>query len=451
MKGKAKIVGISLLGVVVLATTIYVALGFFFDEDNIGVEITSRTEYIGGDIGQVLTEVRFAVSDLPAPATCWASALYPNKTAMFTDELMSSTGIGTYNYTFTVPSAEGVYEYQAICQVSPGRNITRSKAFHVSSSFRLLNEAIDEIPRVDISEEGVEQTRMNQWNFNGWRLEGQGDIEGASCAMYEGVRFASGDPDAGGNYFDSLTGAIEDPLVIDGETVGCSIWVRELSFNSRRFGLGTFPSNDAENIEGAFFNASECPYDGGGGCTWPADSNVVDFFVNDVTVYMITGERGIRKYASLGELSFAEYADIDCGQLNGPEPNWTIVTNPSRVTTNLGNTSAGQTWCFETWEGNAIFKLRSSGYPTGGPFTVWYAEGRVYSADGCNAGAFIDGNRETIGLTWYSNQSIFEYGKNYDVVCDVDYVVGDTIYIHSGLRDSVYITNEGKIRAFVTK
>lgn len=183
MNGKIKVVGILALAVIVIGITVVAALGTFFDEDNVGMEITSRTEYIGGDIGQVLTDVRFAISNMPAPATCWASALYPDKTALFTNEPMSGTVLGTYNYSFTVPNIEGVYEYQAICEVSPGRNVTRSKAFHVSSAFRLLTEDIRS--QVSFLEMGVDEVQLNTNSRNGWKIESPfvTDISDLTCRI----------------------------------------------------------------------------------------------------------------------------------------------------------------------------------------------------------------------------------------------------------------------------
>jgi len=174
MNGKIKFVGIVLLAVLVIGVTVYSAIGAFFDEDNIGMEITSRTEYIGGDVGQVLTDVRFAISNMPAPATCWASAIYPDKTAMFTNEPMSGTLLGTYNYSFIVPIIEGVYEYQAICEVSPGRNVTRSKAFHVSSAFRLLSELIQD--QVRFIDQSMDLQRHDQPVVASWKLDSTEDV-----------------------------------------------------------------------------------------------------------------------------------------------------------------------------------------------------------------------------------------------------------------------------------
>jgi len=170
---KRKKVGISILALAMFAVTIYSVLGFVFSDERVTVEITSRTEYIGGDEGQVLADVRFAISNLPAPATCYASALYPDKSVLFSDELMSVGALGAYNYTFVVPDVEGVFEYQTRCELS-SRNVTRSKAFHVSGLLAAIEQVVNE--RVEIISLGVSQARLRETVANTWQLDSPLDL-----------------------------------------------------------------------------------------------------------------------------------------------------------------------------------------------------------------------------------------------------------------------------------
>ena len=151
---------------VVLLIVLCIAAVFFVraNGQDISVEITSRTEYIPGDEGQVIGEVRYVLSGEPATADCYASAYYPNKATLFFEQPMIETAFGTHYYNFSVPSEEGVYEYQTKCDIGD-KNVTRSKAFHVSGLLRSLNE------RVQIVSEGVVEARLKETVANSWLFE----------------------------------------------------------------------------------------------------------------------------------------------------------------------------------------------------------------------------------------------------------------------------------------
>ena len=137
----------SLLTAIALIVIIALIVKAMATGEDATVEIISRTEYIPGDEGQVIGEVRYVISGEPATADCYASAYYPNKTTLFFEQPMVENAIGTHYYNFTVPSIEGVYEYQTKCDLGT-KNVTRSKAFHVSSGFRELKEEINATRRI---------------------------------------------------------------------------------------------------------------------------------------------------------------------------------------------------------------------------------------------------------------------------------------------------------------
>ena len=118
------------------------------EEQDISSEIVSQTEYIPGDEGQVIGELKYVLTGATVPATCYASVYYPNKTIVFYEQTMTNNAFGTHFLNFTVPSIEGVYEYQTKCDVGAALNITRSKAFHVSGGFRQIVEEINSTKRM---------------------------------------------------------------------------------------------------------------------------------------------------------------------------------------------------------------------------------------------------------------------------------------------------------------
>jgi len=138
-------------GVVLITVIIGCTIFFVRAEENQGIssEIVSQTEYVPGDEGQVIGEVRYVLTGATVPATCYASVYYPNKTIVFYEQTMTNNAFGTHFLNFTIPSIEGVYEYQTKCDVGAALNITRSKAFHVSSGFREIKEEINATRRIN--------------------------------------------------------------------------------------------------------------------------------------------------------------------------------------------------------------------------------------------------------------------------------------------------------------
>ena len=156
-------------GVVLLIVLCIVAVFFVrANGQDISVEITSRTEYIPGDEGQVIGEVRYVISGEPATADCYASAYYPNKATLFFEQLMVETAFGTHYYNFSVPSEEGVYEYQTKCDIGD-KNVTRSKAFHVSGLLGEVQQTVNE--RVEVISQGVSEAGLRETVANTWQLD----------------------------------------------------------------------------------------------------------------------------------------------------------------------------------------------------------------------------------------------------------------------------------------
>ncbi len=157
-------------------------IGVGFDSE-VEVQITSRTEYVPGDAGQVITEVRYLLSNDPAPAMCYASVYYPNKNVLFVDQLMVNQSFGTHYYEFDVPMVEGVYEYQTSCDLGT-RNVTRSKAFHVSSSFRLLNDTISS--QQSFISEGTVNAKIGKTAASTWTVVSQASVvlQDYECRFY---------------------------------------------------------------------------------------------------------------------------------------------------------------------------------------------------------------------------------------------------------------------------
>ena len=185
MKGK-----VWKFAVVILVMTVFTYTFWFIVpsigvgiENEVDVQITSRTEYVAGDEGQVITEVRYVLSGESAPATCYASAYYPNKTALFSNELMTNQSFGTHYYEFVVPSDEGVYEYQTVCDIGI-LNVTRSKAFHVSGAHRETLEAI--AARIDIVPQGVSQVELSKTAAQSWLFNTDDwiNVDDAFCSVY---------------------------------------------------------------------------------------------------------------------------------------------------------------------------------------------------------------------------------------------------------------------------
>lgn len=119
--------------VICLAFAVWVALSYgsekIIPEIDPVLRIVSKTEYVPGDDGQVIAELRDK-SFNPINASCNAIILYPNKT-IFLDGAMLSGPIGNYYINFTAPKIYGVFEYQVNCSFI-GRNAIDSSSFHIT-------------------------------------------------------------------------------------------------------------------------------------------------------------------------------------------------------------------------------------------------------------------------------------------------------------------------------
>ena len=174
---------ITILAVVAVVVIVSMLVKAWATGEDATVEIISRTEYIPGDEGQVIGEVRYVISGEPANATCYASAYYPDKTTLFFEQSMTENAIGTHYYNFTVPSIEGVYEYQTKCDIGV-KNVTRSKAFHVSGLLREVQRTVNE--RVEVIAQGVSEARLKETVANTWQLDTPVDLSIGvpMCSVY---------------------------------------------------------------------------------------------------------------------------------------------------------------------------------------------------------------------------------------------------------------------------
>lgn len=460
MKGELRdhIGFIALLAVVAVVAIVAVLVKGVENGEDISVEITSRTEYIAGDEGQVITEVRYAISGLVAEADCYASAYYPNKATLFFEQPMVNTSHGTHYYNFTVPDVEGVYEYQTKCDLGT-RNVTRSKAFHISGLFGGLQEEFAKIPKANFLAEGVSTVRLNKWNMNGWRIEGEGNITGAECIIHEGSLFST---ELG------LYSPVEFlSLALNGsnQQYACAAW----DMNAY---VGT-NSDTGLNFEGLYLNDSQCPWTQGCKDIWWPDIGEIDVYIvpsatggvpSDVYITKCPENStigagypclGVKKWAELGYMSEEEFAATSCGVLNDEDIDWQYATGVSQSPVYTMKWH-GNVLCIETTEGNLITKLRANDDDyvpmnfTGSFFPTQYFETTTYY-NSCNAGAFVVNDDKFAGMMWYSDNQDFTYGNNYEVVCNVDYVLDNESLTFTGLRQSTYITNEGKLRAYVVK
>jgi hypothetical protein len=96
-----------------------------------GVTFIGGTEYKAEEMGEVAVRIVKGNGDAETGATCLATILYPNKTAFVNASTMSEFGSGIYNYSFTVPTTEGVYDYFTDC-TKTGTKYKALSTFHVS-------------------------------------------------------------------------------------------------------------------------------------------------------------------------------------------------------------------------------------------------------------------------------------------------------------------------------
>ena len=426
-------------------------------EQDITHGIVSRTEYVPLDDGQVISEIRFALSFTPVPATCYASVFYPNKTVFISDWVMTpQNSTGTQYVNFTVPSVEGVYEYQSRCEYN-NRNYTTSKAFHVSSAFRRTQERLDLLPDVNWLNMGVEETRLNEWAVNSWRLEGQGYITGVDCQIQEAPLFAEGQ-------------ISNEPLM----DYACQIAKQSGGgfWGGYYFGAS---AGSGDNYVGRINNSqcvgTNCPSPFVPGDSSDPQYQFLDMYVGDDWAWWLVDdlaslpeaqETGLYAWAYMGNFSYTypsaypsnDFELIDCG-LQGPEPNWTVFTEGQHLS---ANKVIGGVYCLITDEGYLVkiqvedsldYNQAKFDSPADDCFTCTLLfRGQIWA--GCTEGSFIENDEKWVGYHWYANSTKFDNGQNYEITCDIDYDLDNVSYDYDGLRQYVMI-NHPRLRAVHVK
>lgn len=94
------------------------------------LQFVSGTEYMPGEAGQIIVEARY-INGSSALTTCDLLCWYPDKT-VFLNMVGNVSSSGNIYVEFVVPNVTGVYEYQAQCNYTNGKNGIISKSFHVS-------------------------------------------------------------------------------------------------------------------------------------------------------------------------------------------------------------------------------------------------------------------------------------------------------------------------------
>jgi hypothetical protein len=108
------------------------------------LDIVSKTEYYANETGQIIVRLSKGNGD-PLTGSCNGTIVYPNKTIWILDyPLISSSILGNYYTTVTIPDVLGVYEYSFACFVNPsGQILTKSSSFHVSIAYQKFQEIIN--------------------------------------------------------------------------------------------------------------------------------------------------------------------------------------------------------------------------------------------------------------------------------------------------------------------
>jgi len=104
-------------------------------KDDLTLTMVSGTEYVMGDAGQIIVELRNRTFDPISDAECNTTIQYYNKTTFIRDGQMILGTIGTFYYNFTVPDVPGVYEYSVLCMRN-GKKYIIGKSFHVQDVFK---------------------------------------------------------------------------------------------------------------------------------------------------------------------------------------------------------------------------------------------------------------------------------------------------------------------------
>ena len=125
------VVGVFVLAVVVIGFVAYSMFNKAGSLEEPVLQFVSGTEYVSGELGQVIVEARF-LNGSSALGSCTLLSWYPDKSLFFS--VGGNLSVSGNVYTeFVVANVTGVYEYQAQCTYTNGKNGTISKSFHVSA------------------------------------------------------------------------------------------------------------------------------------------------------------------------------------------------------------------------------------------------------------------------------------------------------------------------------
>ncbi len=106
------------------------------------LRMVSGTEYISGEVGQVIVRLSDFKGRPITDGLCNATILYPDKSYFMLDQpLQSSTVSGNYFREFTTPELTGIYEETIVCTPAGKPGITTvSSSFHVSVALNFIIE-----------------------------------------------------------------------------------------------------------------------------------------------------------------------------------------------------------------------------------------------------------------------------------------------------------------------
>jgi len=109
-------------------------------DEGFKMKMISHTEYRFSEPGQIISRLVDFQGNAVSVENCTASILYPDKSFLVEDALMTATGniTGDHYYAFTTPAGpEGVYEYQSTCLYGNGpsfKEASVTNSFHLSSA-----------------------------------------------------------------------------------------------------------------------------------------------------------------------------------------------------------------------------------------------------------------------------------------------------------------------------
>lgn len=120
-------------------------------EDKTSMAMISHTEYKSGETGQIVARI-VDFQGNPIVSSCYATIIMPNKTAFVTNQSMSVSNIaGNYYKTFTTPSAEGVYEYQATCYYGLNKKQHATNSFHLSPALNQIGTVLTQVGQMNVT------------------------------------------------------------------------------------------------------------------------------------------------------------------------------------------------------------------------------------------------------------------------------------------------------------